>query len=309
VVKAYPPIKTVRASLSFSVGNGSSANTTYSVGDVETFWKGINIYYRFEREIVDAGGVDFNYIYPLGGNSFRFTASMTVPDKTSAEMISLVNPLYEDLNKIGIGVILQTNITPTAYATKSRAPGDRLANTRYRSRLFPRKNWDNDELYSKSLAAIRSAIEANYTFHSLAMSPTREVAGWPGIDSGLNPAWRSAILHAILIGTQPDNLTPQAARDEEARIQSYMDVWRQLTPGSGSYMNEGDPGEPDWQHSFFGDNYATLLKIKRLWDPWGVFWAQRTVGSESWEVRTEDGYPNSQNGMLCRNEKNHLDTR
>jgi hypothetical protein len=290
----------IRASLSFSVGNGPSANTTLSVSDTETFWKGINTYFRYEREIVDAGGVDWNYIYPLGGDSFRFLTSITLPDKTSAEAISLLQPLWDDLNRAGINVTLPRTFNPAPYAGQSRAPAEPLANTRYRSRLFPRKNWDDEELYDKTMAAIRTALEANYTFHGLAISPTKDVAGWPGSNSGLNPAWRSNILHAILIGAQPEDLTPQEAREEEAQIQRYMNVWRRLSPGAGSYMNEGDPGEPNWQQSFYGELYPRLLEIKRERDPWSVFWAPTTVGSEGWEVRTRDGYPRSQNGRLCK---------
>lgn len=83
-------------------------------------------------------------------------------------------------------------------------------------------------------------------------------------------------------------------------MQGYMALLRDVSPGAGSYMNEGDPGEPNWQQAFYGANYARLLEIKRKWDPTGVFWAPTTVGSEGWAVQVVDGYPNSQNGRLCR---------
>jgi hypothetical protein len=71
-------------------------------------------------------------------------------------------------------------------------------------------------------------------------------------------------------------------------------------PDAGAYMNEGDPAEPDWQWRFYGFHYRRLVGIKMRWDPWGVFWARTTVGSEEWEVVTLDGYPAGQNGRLCR---------
>ena len=83
-------------------------------------------------------------------------------------------------------------------------------------------------------------------------------------------------------------------------MQSYVQLLRDVSPGAGSYMNEGDPGEPDWQQAFYGDHYERLLEIKQKYDPWSLFWAPTTVGSEGWEVRSVDGYPNSQNGRLCR---------
>jgi FAD/FMN-containing dehydrogenase len=107
-------------------------------------------------------------------------------------------------------------------------------------------------------------------------------------------------MHAMLLVNQPPKLTAQDATDADSKIQAYMKKWRELTPGEGSYMNEGDPEEPDWQQSFFGDSYERLLQIKRDTDPWGLFWAQTTVGSEGWAVKVVDGYPGSQNGRLCR---------
>jgi hypothetical protein len=49
-------------------------------------------------------------------------------------------------------------------------------------------------------------------------------------------------------------------------------------------MNEADPTNPDWQHDYFGDNYAKLLRVKRKWDPKGVFWCKPCVGHDLWEI-------------------------
>lgn len=106
-------------------------------------------------------------------------------------------------------------------------------------------------------------------------------------------------MHASLMTVQGVGLTAEQARAEEEDIQKYMKLWREAMPESGAYMNEGDPREPNWQQSFYGDNYERLLEIKRVRDPWSVFWARTTVGSEMWEVRSEDGYPSGQNGRLC----------
>jgi FAD/FMN-containing dehydrogenase len=60
-----------------------------------------------------------------------------------------------------------------------------------------------------------------------------------------------------------------------------MDVLRALTPGAGSYVNETDYFEPDWQDSFWGANYPRLLEIKRRYDPHNVFRVHHGVGSEA----------------------------
>lgn len=62
----------------------------------------------------------------------------------------------------------------------------------------------------------------------------------------------------------------------------------ELTPGSGSYLNEGDFQQPDWQQVFYGSNYEALNTIKDLYDPYHLFYAATAVGSEYW-VPAEDG--------------------
>lgn len=49
--------------------------------------------------------------------------------------------------------------------------------------------------------------------------------------------------------------------------------------------------EPDFQHAFWGTNYARLLAIKRMVDPEDVFWCAACVGNENWK---------EVNGVLCR---------
>lgn len=54
---------------------------------------------------------------------------------------------------------------------------------------------------------------------------------------------------------------------------------------------QNNRGEPDWQHSFWGDHYERLVAIKRAVDPEDVLWCNPCVGNERWAER---GY------RLCR---------
>lgn len=54
-------------------------------------------------------------------------------------------------------------------------------------------------------------------------------------------------------------------------------------PGSGSYSNEGDVREPDFQTTFFGDNYKRLEAVKQRYDPEDMFIVSAGVGSERWD--------------------------
>jgi len=76
-----------------------------------------------------------------------------------------------------------------------------------------------------------------------------------------------------------------------------------LSPDAGSYINEGDPTEENWQEVFYGANYERLLGIKKQWDPKGLFWNKNGVGSDMWEPVGPWGRENGvgQNPVqLCR---------
>ena len=57
-------------------------------------------------------------------------------------------------------------------------------------------------------------------------------------------------------------------------------------PYSGAYWNEADFDEKDWQVSHWGEHYPRLLRIKKAYDPDGLFVCHHCVGSEDF---TSDG--------------------
>ncbi|HEV7555820.1 MAG TPA: BBE domain-containing protein [Kofleriaceae bacterium] len=65
-----------------------------------------------------------------------------------------------------------------------------------------------------------------------------------------------------------------------AVVLAAMAPIRALTPAGGAYVNEADYFEPDWQRTFWGDNYTRLLAIKRTYDPAGLFVCHHCVGSD-----------------------------
>ncbi len=106
--------------------------------------------------------------------------------------------------------------------------------------------------------------------------------------TALNPALFDAAALVVAIsgqqgacpgvpGREPD--AAQAAA-RAARVARCMQGIRALTPDAGSYVNETDYFEPDWQQSFWGANYPRLREIKRRYDPAGLFRVHHGVGSE-----------------------------
>ncbi|XP_002982490.2 uncharacterized FAD-linked oxidoreductase ARB_02478 [Selaginella moellendorffii] len=97
-------------------------------------------------------------------------------------------------------------------------------------------------------------------------------------DSAVNPAWRDS-LWLVIVSVS----APRSQRKEAATLVSRANkVLIDITPGSGSYMNEADYNEPHFQRSFFGSHYKRLYEIKQRVDPGGLFVCHHCVGSEDW---------------------------
>lgn len=55
-------------------------------------------------------------------------------------------------------------------------------------------------------------------------------------------------------------------------------------PDPAAYSNEADAFESNFQSVFYGSNYERLKKIKRTYDPTGLFIVRAGVGSEDWDI-------------------------
>lgn len=85
-------------------------------------------------------------------------------------------------------------------------------------------------------------------------------------------------------GHEPD---VEKARRDDAAVAAAMGELRKLVPRAASYVWETDYFEPNWQDSFWGDNYARLKRVKQKYDPDGLFFLHHGVGSEDWSA---DGF-------------------
>lgn len=61
------------------------------------------------------------------------------------------------------------------------------------------------------------------------------------------------------------------ARFLAGRVQASMKALRVAAPDTGAYVNECDYFQDDWQRAFWGPNYPRLARIKRRYDPDGLF--------------------------------------
>ncbi|KAL1920724.1 uncharacterized protein VTP21DRAFT_1101 [Calcarisporiella thermophila] len=101
-------------------------------------------------------------------------------------------------------------------------------------------------------------------------------------DTSVNPAWQRAILHVILRSSWGANVTIEEINLRNDVTTRATQLLKEITPDSGCYMNESDRNDPEWQKSYFGDNYPRLKAIKKMVDPNELFTCWHCVGSEEW---------------------------
>jgi hypothetical protein len=155
-------------------------------------------------------------------------------------------------------------------------------------RLIPRSVLENNpeqlhKVYSDLTAGGVLLAGSSGNFHQLSNAP----------ENAVPQAWRNAITSLQLI-TNWDSIAPWADMEaaQERMTNEFMPKIEAVTPGSGSYMNEADFQQKDWQRTFFGDNYERLNKIKKKYDPQSMLFGLKGVGSEAWSISVD--------GRMCR---------
>jgi FAD/FMN-containing dehydrogenase len=113
-------------------------------------------------------------------------------------------------------------------------------------------------------------------------------------ETAMNPAVLNAFALAMIgdagggypgvRGHEPDI---KAAREARKQVHRAMNDLRAVAPKGGAYVSESNFFEDDWQHSYWGNNYARLAAVKKKYDPTGLFFVHNGVGSEEW---SEDGF-------------------
>lgn len=148
------------------------------------------------------------------------------------------------------------------------------------SRLIPAENFERPAELTSALLNI-SNTEVGYTISHLVAGGN--VSKRDPNSVAVNPAWRNALWHTILTSTYPDNASPETRKSIHNRLTDINGVLRDITPGSGCYMNEADANEPNWQQAFFGSHYERLRYIKSQVDPKHLFICRNCVASDEWD--------------------------
>ncbi|KAF9161135.1 hypothetical protein DFQ26_004821 [Actinomortierella ambigua] len=186
---------------------------------------------------------------------------------------------------VGMNVITATRLIPRDFFDSSSRPHASTA-----SPQTPPPMSGADTL-AAALHQIQDDVHPFNPIGFVAMSMVggKGVAEADASAVSVSPAWRSTQLMVTTIVEWPETAKYAVQQNAMQTLSKAMDRLRHLTPGSGAYFNEADLLEPDWQTSFFGNNYPRLRQVKNKYDPKGFFVCRKCVGSEDWDE-----------GLMCR---------
>ncbi|KAH6698253.1 hypothetical protein BKA61DRAFT_530825 [Leptodontidium sp. MPI-SDFR-AT-0119] len=272
--KVYKDVPVTGTKLDFSKSNGTTD---------ASYWEAIDFWHSLVPNITDLGGYTFT-IY--GSDSFSMSP-LLVPNRTLDEVLRLIQPFHDKLGSLGIEYSSTTESFPAYLGAWKALIGQEGAGegAHLTTRLLSRNTLlESPQQLSK---VVRKMTDDGAQLLEMAIGAKMSVAGNP--DNAVNPAWRNADI--LLFASGVDDNSTQASIDNRV-TQVWAGLLRDLTPNGGTYMNEADVYEVDFQKSFYGANYDRLLLIKKKYDPQGLFYATTAVGSEAW-IRQD-------NGRLCK---------
>ena len=279
----------------FKDGVVSAAQVTFASAGISqtTYWAGVTAYHSNLPALVDKGGMAAYIIT----NQFFSLQPVTFPGRSAADVKTLIQPFVKELDMLNITYNLNITSFPTYLAHYSNYYGPLPYGTYpsaqvQGSRLIPRSVIQNN---SKGLSATLQNITSSGVFAVLGigLNVAHSVAGNDPGSNAVLPAWRDTTAHIIINSAWNFSAPWSEGVAKEAEItNTIVPALEAISPGSGSYINEADPNQPNWQTTFYGANYARLQQVKQKYDPSGLFYTTAGVGSEAWAVQSD--------GRLCR---------
>ncbi|KAH8697804.1 hypothetical protein BGW36DRAFT_397449 [Talaromyces proteolyticus] len=283
-VKAYSPLSMTVYTYEY--------NTT---ANSNTFWSLTAYFHQQLPHLSDSGAMGYYFIWPSVpvpqvGAIGQINGIWFFPEKTPEqvkeiiapiEKVILSSPSWANDSIVGAGIPEKWDNFMDMYAKNT--PQTVGTDGRLASWLL-----DRDAL-SKPLTILKNQLykssPSGYPIlgHMVAGKGVRD-AIIPGGNNSVSPHWRNAIVHEVIVRSWPElNITAKNIETNSLRNEANPAL-KALAPNSGAYVNEADPTIPDWQRVFWGDHYPRLFKLKKKWDPEGVFWCKPCVGHELWDV-------------------------
>ncbi|XXG96205.1 hypothetical protein Hte_002486 [Hypoxylon texense] len=122
--------------------------------------------------------------------------------------------------------------------------------------------------------------------HATSLQPrTENVSRSP---TSVNPAWYNALWDISTSLTIPWDASYAERLQNMTAITRATLLAEELTgTDGGTYPNEANPFTSNWHESWWGENYAALLDIKKKYDPEGLLKCWKCIGFEDEDISSD----------------------
>jgi hypothetical protein len=279
----------------FNVPNAGFADNT-------TFWESVvQKFLDLAPSFVNTG----THMLVIISRDSLFLYDATGIGKTSQQVAAELKPFTDHLDTQEIPYMLATKDSATLYEHVDHFHGPfpygNLWVTQVTGGTFlPKSSLQTPQSTKRLTDAFRLVTESGkfvvgMTLFNLAATPGGRASHKKG-QTATNPAWTDSIASLLLISPWDYSVPRSEMLSRQRELTEFVvPTVRSAVPDvevTGSYLNEANFQEPDWQRQFYGSHYSRLSDIKGQYDPNGLLYARTAVGSEKWG---EDGA-----GRLCR---------
>ncbi|RPD62916.1 FAD-binding domain-containing protein [Lentinus tigrinus ALCF2SS1-6] len=223
-------------------------------------------------------GADATGNVALSGSFVLFNGTMVSANQSTSPFFSAVNRLASTAGNL----TFTTSLTPfdsfQTWYTAMSAQGANVAgsNGALGSWLLPRDVIEKQpEHVAETLLPLTGLVMGLYAGGAVARVDPNAM--------GLNPAWRTTLLHTIFATGWVEGTPVDVIDSLVDQVRQNMTNLRALAPDSGAYFNEASLVEPDPLKAFFGDHRTTLKAIKRIYDPIDMFVVPEGIGSDDFD--------------------------
>ena len=285
------------------IGGVSFSFSSFAAGGDENFWGAIEVFHAHLQPLVDNGGISAQYL--MSKKTFS-VLGMMAPNRTSSELVTLLDPMMLDLKKYYLtpeSMGLRRLDTGTFYQYYTLSIGALLDFTPtsgiVSGRMISRENMAVERM--EIMEAFRKATHNEHIqLYGIAFNGEVGKIVPPVARNSVQPAWRRVLTTFVIEGLWDWYVSWDEMLRRQAEIYDVITpAMVAATPDSGTYLNEASFQEAHWQDEFYGPNYAELKRIKDKYDPDGILYGVTAVGSEHWAP--------DQEGRLCKTSPKHQD--
>ncbi|KAL7621825.1 hypothetical protein AAE478_007325 [Parahypoxylon ruwenzoriense] len=163
------------------------------------------------------------------------------------------------------------------------------------TRLIPRRLFEDEAGITKIMNFMKSVHRLGFdprNFYCPADTPfvvdnttDMKVRNRTMLGTSVQPAWYDALWDVSTSLAIAWNASYSDRLQNMTAITRATFLAEELTGADGgTYPNEANPFTPNWRESWWGDNYAELLKVKRKYDPQGLLKCWKCVGFEDEDI-------------------------